>query len=740
MPEKIKSVTVCLEGEKQVYRPGDEVRGYWTLTSEKEFTTKGILSTFQGVAFVKWTEYNWNKRFEDDEFISYEVYLKNTVQLHGKGDTNENIQPGVYKYHFKYRIPLRLPSSYEGHKGAIRYMIQIRIRRPIPFPDVTRYKCITVLQEIDVNEACYKKPRCYKKDCQVPKALGLGNAGKVELWGKIDRSAYCPGEQIALSIVVKNDSTQNLGKIKAQLMQYVTFIGNAKEEYSNDTIKAITSTTELAAGKVIKWDNQLILIDGIPATIERPACQCISVRYVLEVIVSVPFFTGSDMKLIFPVTIGTVPFGKSLKATSLSQPGGIQVTDASKAITYTNCNKGWKPFNQSSSSRNFPNMTFTPMCAYAVNYKYKNVTTATKPKQNIAASTKSNAATNTSSNDASTTCSSTSPTVRVTKTPTPSTTASKTVSNSSTSIQVTKSLTPTAVQPSAPQLDSLPKQTGVTGTGQHQPPMNNLANSVASAAINNQVESSILPPSYEEAMGIQDSSVDDNSDDDEEDTGVCYMVVRFSKDIMEDFLTFLKNNKKLLEIQKGRLIFKSIKPYKSIGNWPKGKQVVLLSFPSKKEASDWITTSPGIQETKWLKNSDIAVTGVKEQFQSGKTMVTISEISMIEENVEAVTRYRNLIENILRPLRIAHGGILSVNTPKYEVLQGTWRTAATSKLSIMAWPDLKAVKNYKSSITELQAVIDELKPKCMVIHNSASFDIDNISTEDTQEDDAMSTS
>lgn len=85
MPEKIKSLTVCLEGQKQVYHPGDEVRGYWTLTSEKEFTTKGILSTFQGVAFVKWTEYNWNKRFEDDEYISYEVYCKNTVQLHGRG-------------------------------------------------------------------------------------------------------------------------------------------------------------------------------------------------------------------------------------------------------------------------------------------------------------------------------------------------------------------------------------------------------------------------------------------------------------------------------------------------------------------------------------------------------------------------------------------------------------------------------------------------------------------------------
>lgn len=85
MPEKIKSITVYFEGEKDVYRPGDEVRGYFTLTSEKEFTTKGILSTFYGVAFVKWTEFSLISNSADDEFISYEVYCKNTIQLHGKG-------------------------------------------------------------------------------------------------------------------------------------------------------------------------------------------------------------------------------------------------------------------------------------------------------------------------------------------------------------------------------------------------------------------------------------------------------------------------------------------------------------------------------------------------------------------------------------------------------------------------------------------------------------------------------
>ena len=72
-------------------------------------------------------------------------------------DNKENIPPGVYTYPFTFKIPQRpLPSSYEGTKGAIRYFIHIRIRRPIPFLDVTQYKCITVLEEIDVNQSKFK--------------------------------------------------------------------------------------------------------------------------------------------------------------------------------------------------------------------------------------------------------------------------------------------------------------------------------------------------------------------------------------------------------------------------------------------------------------------------------------------------------------------------------------------------------------------------------------------------------
>jgi len=88
MPEKIKYVIIYLDDEEEVYRPGDTVKGYCELTSEKEFKTKGIISHFHGEAFVMWTEFNFKFSLTmgaNEECSSFEKYVNEKIQLHGKG-------------------------------------------------------------------------------------------------------------------------------------------------------------------------------------------------------------------------------------------------------------------------------------------------------------------------------------------------------------------------------------------------------------------------------------------------------------------------------------------------------------------------------------------------------------------------------------------------------------------------------------------------------------------------------
>jgi hypothetical protein len=49
----------------------------------------------------------------------------------------------------------------------------------------------------------------------------MGNTGKVDLWGRIDRHGYCPGEKIALSGKYWNRPSNNyLFKLKIDTYVY----------------------------------------------------------------------------------------------------------------------------------------------------------------------------------------------------------------------------------------------------------------------------------------------------------------------------------------------------------------------------------------------------------------------------------------------------------------------------------------------------------------------------------------
>ena len=70
----------------------------------------------------------------------------------GEDGPNPTIAAGIYQYRFSFQLPAdRLPSSYEGSYGAIRYWLQLQIDRPLLKFDTDRHKMITVLDRIDVN-------------------------------------------------------------------------------------------------------------------------------------------------------------------------------------------------------------------------------------------------------------------------------------------------------------------------------------------------------------------------------------------------------------------------------------------------------------------------------------------------------------------------------------------------------------------------------------------------------------
>ncbi|XP_050388475.2 arrestin domain-containing protein 3-like [Patella vulgata] len=222
---------------------------------------------------------------------------------------------GKQNYKFSFRLPNGgLPSSFEGEYGAVRFWLKVVVDKPMFSFNEKWWRCFTVLEDIDVNKPGYKVPLRRGQEKTVSKALGLGNAGTLVLNAECDRKAYCPGEKIALNVLVKNNSTKDMGKLKARLIQISEFKANGDSKMSDTHIRIIEGESSIAAGQERKWENQMFLIDALPSSSTNISCHIIDVSYYIKIWVEVPW--GLDLSVRLPITIGTIP----LKQNTTPQP------------------------------------------------------------------------------------------------------------------------------------------------------------------------------------------------------------------------------------------------------------------------------------------------------------------------------------------------------------------------------------------------------------------------------------
>ena len=74
------------------------------------------------------------------------------IQLWGNGKDTQELTSGRYEFPFKFQLASDtvLPTSFESHKGYIRYSLLARIRRSWKF-DHTTTRAITVNEVVDIN-------------------------------------------------------------------------------------------------------------------------------------------------------------------------------------------------------------------------------------------------------------------------------------------------------------------------------------------------------------------------------------------------------------------------------------------------------------------------------------------------------------------------------------------------------------------------------------------------------------
>ncbi|OWF48204.1 Arrestin domain-containing protein 3 [Mizuhopecten yessoensis] len=753
---KIGDITVTIDGGKEVYRSGEAVKGVWRVHVNERVTVNDISISLNGESYVKWTETNSDARAPDLKFISREHYTNQKKYVVYDKTT---LEAGVYEYPFNYPLPTdKMPSSFEGKRGCSRYWLFLKISRPLPWRDVISDKCITFIDDVNINMQYYSKPVTRKKSTRLSKLLGFGDAGEVTLTAKIPRTGFCAGEAIPVTVVAVNASRKDLGKLKVSLVQSVDYNANGDAKTEKTFICTKTGSDPIGQGQTRSWKNELLYIDAVPPSTRMRASFCLVVSYMIKVYIDIPLLSGGDLVLWLPITIGTVPQGykKSIPATGATGAApNIPVTDLSNALTYTRCNRGWEKFIRSTNNAIPEYVSYTPMCVYVPNYTYRpKPLVASPPKQGtpktsatgkVKATQVSTASSKSATSPPSTSESSSGQAVTTAKSQTSVSTA-VTAKSTVSATQVSKSTTgvqtsvPTSGQTksaaSAVQTSSSPAQ-GQTSIPTFGPskstatvaqPSNSLAEGQGRKVPSappvycfegddediNMGDLAASLPSYEELFG--QGAAEAKIEVEDTSTGKVFMVIKFQATRRQEFIDTLKKYSSGLEKFQGTLSALQHQVHSAFsGKWAKTSRLAVLTFESADMAKDWFKCTPEVCMEKWLGGCDILLVEASEPFQEDHQVLTLSNrVPAVEDTGENedLARYRYLMTEYMKPSSVRLGVASVANTKVNSCLRGHWDMNIDQSVIIHSWPTMDVVKQYKSSVDpEIYQEVAELRKK-----------------------------
>ncbi|KAL3847674.1 hypothetical protein ACJMK2_018573 [Sinanodonta woodiana] len=636
----VQNIALSLTGDREAYHPGDTVCGVWIVDVVEPLTIRAVRLSIHGAAYTKWSGGYKNR----EDYIGYETFVNMMATVFGK-KVNESgpdvtLPAGRHAYEFRFVLPTgALPSSFEGYYGSIRYWLMLEIDRPLFRFNVRRYKPITVLDKIDTNAAYFQNPCQAETSAKISKVFVLGDSGTATLSARTNRNAYCPGEFIMLNLMANNQSQKDLGAVKATLIQRVQYMANAETKYK-DTVISSVSGKDLKQGEKRVWTNQPLHTMAIPPTTMPRTCQIIVVSYFVNVCLEVPLLSGGDIILHLPITIGSVPQRQLKPQTAPSAVPNFEI-DASSALTYTMCNKGFSIFTHGDQPR-FPNLQYTPMCTYVPNYKYKPHGIPTQKGAKVTQGQESFRETKLLSQP-----------------------------ENKKELPLSQPRVSPMVLPSAPPLD-------YSGDGKDEP-----------------------PPSYEDAVSpYLEEDVKDNEDEENDEANpVCAnIIMRFSDEALKQFRSKVRSQMNALRSHNGTLLGLAPQVIVQNGSWLPRTAVAVFTFPDTDSAKDWFSEFSSASDFHKLQLNDAVLGTSPEQVQCEKPLFSLMVMKLNKNaTTDAHLKEVNKHAPAASIIRKAHGGVAVMSrTKQLECLFGSWDPEDV--IAATQWTSMAVREKYKAAL------------------------------------------
>lgn len=218
------------------------------------------------------------------------------------------LREGTSSYDFSFQLKRKLPSSFSGAYGKIKYKMAFVIDKPWKF-DEKQHIVISVIQLLDITSV---PDALLPLERQTTRNIGYIGSGPITMQVLTPKCFYVPGEKLPIQVVITNNSRINVDKVKFSLHKIISYHSSMPNRVRKIDVQKIMKKE---AGGVAKktekrYQHEIEIPVATPSQTDEVSL-LIHIQYELRVEAKVSGLYKNIIQSL-PLTIGNVPANGSL--------------------------------------------------------------------------------------------------------------------------------------------------------------------------------------------------------------------------------------------------------------------------------------------------------------------------------------------------------------------------------------------------------------------------------------------
>lgn len=284
------------------HSPGSTIQGKLMVSVDKPKKYHSIIVTLWGAATVSW-QVNRDKHTITLSNLKMYTHQQSLVWKALDSPTGK-LPIGEHHFPFGFQLPQDIPPSFKGQHGKVSYTVAAWIMETGGLIRSNRPKhAIETFLIVKDERPRPDIMRLYREPATVDKTKTLKflffKSGSISATVTLPRTGFSPGETIPISISVNNQSSRQI-HVASILQRVDAFTESRGTCMVKSNLIAETLSSPIMPGTNASYeDRNLRVPSGAYKTMR--SCSCISVKYVVIVIIRIPWSFNKILKL--PVVI-----------------------------------------------------------------------------------------------------------------------------------------------------------------------------------------------------------------------------------------------------------------------------------------------------------------------------------------------------------------------------------------------------------------------------------------------------